>query len=322
MIEHPLLGMNHVTAMASDPQQIFDFMAKTLGLHLIKKTVNQDAHDAYHLYFTDDRGQAGTDMTFFTFPHQQKGKKGTNMISRVSFQVPSNTAIDYWHQRLRSAGVAIDAMTTTFGARSLSFHDQDDQAYQLISDEHNDGLAGGTPWQHSDVPAELAITGLGPVTITVVNQRHLDYVLTTIMGYTRIDAIGARTLYEVNHGGHGAQIIVEHREDLPLAQEGYGNIHHAAFNTEDETTLKSWINRIKQFRLAQSGLVDRYYFKSEYFRAAPQVLFEIATQGPGFLQDETYDEAGIDLELPPALAAQRAQIEAQLPPIQTNWRGQ
>ncbi len=129
MIEHPLLGMNHVTAMASDPQAIFDFMSKTLGLHLIKKTVNQDALDTYHFYFTDDQGTAGTDMTFFTFPNQEKGKKGTNMISRASFRVPSDAALDYWLKRFADKGVANDGISTQFDAKIINFHDQDDQQY-------------------------------------------------------------------------------------------------------------------------------------------------------------------------------------------------
>ncbi|KRM72871.1 ring-cleaving dioxygenase [Lacticaseibacillus brantae] len=326
MIEHPLLGMNHVTAMASDPQQIFDLMSKVLGLHLIKKTVNQDALDTYHLYFTDDMGTAGTDMTFFTFPNQAKGKKGTNMISRASFRVPNDAAIDYWLDRLNQHNVANEGITTQFGDKIINFHDQDDQQFQLISDEHNIGVAGGTPWQHNDVPDEFAITGLGPVTVTVFNVAHMDFVLTEIMGYTKQADEGNFGLYEVGHGepnlgGHGAQVIVEHREDLPVAEEGYGNIHHAAFNTEDRETLGTWIDRIRDYRLPQSGYIDRFYFKSDYFRAAPQILFELATAGPGFLQDETYDEAGIHLELPPFLESQRAKIEAGLKPVETDWRG-
>ncbi|OAU03752.1 ring-cleaving dioxygenase [Lacticaseibacillus rhamnosus] len=321
MIEHPLLGMNHVTAMASDPQAIFDFMSKTLGLHLIKKTVNQDALDTYHFYFTDDQGTAGTDMTFFTFPNQEKGKKGTNMISRASFRVPSDAALDYWLKRFADKGVANDGINTQFDAKIINFHDQDDQQYQLISDEHNHGVAGGTPWKHNDVPEEFAITGLGPVTVTIFNLGHMQYVLTEIMGYKQIAEDGNWSLYEVGDGGHGAQVILEHREDLPIPVEGFGNIHHAAFSTDNRETLGTWIDRIKQYRLPQSGYVDRFYFKSEYFRAAPQVLFELATTGPGFLQDETYDEAGIHLELPPFLESKRAEIERGLTPVKTDWRG-
>lgn len=321
MIEHTLLGMNHVTAMASDPQAIFDFMSKTLGLHLIKKTVNQDALDTYHFYFTDDQGTAGTDMTFFTFPNQPKGKKGTNMISRASFRVPSDAALDYWLKRFAEKGVANEGISNQFGTKIINFHDQDDQQYQLVSDENDHGVAGGTPWKHNDVPEEFAITGLGPVTVTIFNLGHMQYVLTEIMGYKQIAEDGNWSLYEVGEGGHGAQVILEHREDLPIAEEGFGNIHHAAFSTENRETLGTWIDRIKQYRLPQSGYVDRFYFKSEYFRAPPQILFELATTGPGFLQDETYDEAGIHLELPPFLESKREEIEKQLTPVKTDWRG-
>ncbi|MFD1431978.1 ring-cleaving dioxygenase [Lacticaseibacillus yichunensis] len=321
MIKHPLLGMNHVTAMASSPQAIFDLMSKTLGLHLIKKTVNQDAIDTYHLYFTDDTGTAGTDMTFFTFPNQLPGIRGTNMISRVSFRVPNDAALDFWEDRLNDRDIEHDPAESQFGSRHLNFRDEDGQEYQLISDENTHGVAGGTPWRHSDVPAEMAILGLGPVTVTVADQEHMHFVATDLMGYRQLAADGNFTLYETGEGGHGAQLIVEHRDDLPLAVEGFGQIHHAAFNTEDRETLQFWIDRISDYRLPQSGFVERYYFQSEYFRAAPQILFEIATAGPGFLQDETYDEAGIHLELPPFLEAQRASIEAGLTPIETRWRG-
>ncbi|WP_461212933.1 VOC family protein [Lacticaseibacillus sp. GG6-2] len=321
MIESPLLGINHVTAMAKDPEAIYTLMVKILGLHLIKKTVNQDALDTYHLYFTDDQGTAGTDMTFFTFPNQDRAQRGTNMISAVSFRVPNDAALDYWHERLQDRGLQTGTVRQQFDALVLDFTDADGQVYQLISDEHDHGVAGGAPWQHSDVPQEFAIVGLGPVTITIINLAHLDYVLTTVMGFEQIAEAASRRLYSVNAGGHGAQVIVEQNRTLPIAEEGYGMIHHAAFNTVDLTSLKSWVKQIASFRLPQSDLIDRYYFQSNYFRAAPQVLFEIATAGPGFLQDEGYDEAGVKLELPPKLEPRREAIEAGLKPFATDWRG-
>lgn len=321
MIESPLLGLNHVTAMAKDPEAIYALMVKVLGLHLIKKTVNQDALDTYHLYFTDDLGTAGTDMTFFTFPNQNRAQRGTNMISAVSFRVPTDAALDFWHERLADHGLHPGPIRQQFDALVLDFTDADGQVYQLISDEHDHGVAGGTPWQHSDVPEEFAIVGLGPVTITIINLTHLDYVLTTVMGFAQIAEADSKRLYSVNAGGHGAQVIVEQNRTLPIAEEGYGMIHHAAFNTRDLASLHSWVNHIASFRLPQSGLIDRYYFQSNYFRAAPQVLFEIATAGPGFLQDEPYAEAGIKLELPPKLESRRKAIEAGLKPFATDWRG-
>lgn len=315
--ENTLLGVHHATAITSDGQKIFDFFAKILGMHLIKKTVNQDDVETYHLYFTDDKGAPGTDMTFFDFPGIPKGIKGTNSISRVSFRVPNDASQAYWEKRFTEHNVAHEAISTQFGAKVLPFHDFDDQQYQLISDEDNHGVPGGTPWQKSPVPPEYAIQGLGPVRVTVYNQEHFDLLLRTVMGFKKVAEEGQFTLYEVNDGGHGGQIVLEHREDLPLAVEGYGNVHHAAWRVPDRGRLDYWIYRLKSFDLPQSGYIDRYYFKSEYFRAAPQILFEIATDGPGFLQDETYEEAGIHLELPPFLEPHRAEIEANLHPLNT-----
>ncbi|MCD2256670.1 ring-cleaving dioxygenase [Agrilactobacillus fermenti] len=315
-----LLGLHHVTAITSDAQKIFNFMSKLLGLHLIKKTVNQDDVSAYHLYFTDDMGTAGTDITFFEFPHLAKGKKGTNLISRIGFRVPNDAALTYWTKRFEVNHITHSEIKTQFRDKIIQFEDFDGQQYQLVSDEHNSGISGGTPFKKSDVPAEFAIVGLGPVQITVFNQGHLNLILTELMGFTQNETEGAFTRYELNNGGHGAEVIMEHREDVAPAEEGYGNVHHLAFRVSDETVLRTWIEKIKAYRLPQSGFVDRFYFKSEYFRAAPQILFEIATDGPGFLQDETYDEAGIHLELPPFLENRRSEIEAGLTPIKTELK--
>lgn len=202
----------------------------------------------------------------------------------------------------------------------MDFEDADGQAYQLISDQNDHGVAGGVPWRHSDVPPEFAIVGLGPVTVAVINAAHLARLLTTTLGFTQAETSGSQTLFQVGAGGHGAQVIVDHQPDLPIAEEGFGMIHHAAFTTADRTELAAWITRIGAAELPQSGLVDRYYFASTYFRAAPQILFEVATAGPGFFQDETPAVAGLHLELPPFLEPRRAAIEAKLPPLDSSWR--
>lgn len=312
-----LIGVHHVTAITSDAQKIYDFFTKVLGLHLIKKTVNQDDVHTYHLYFTDDMGTAGTDMTFFDFPGIQKGRPGTNSISRTTFRVPNDAALEYWAARFSESEVAYEDVSVQFGTKMIKFHDFDDQQYALISDEHNEGIGGGTPWRDNDVPEKYAIVGLGPVYVTVINREHLSLVLTDLMGFTEKETEGAFSKFELNDGGHGAQVVVEHDPDAPLAVQGYGSVHHAAFQTNDEDSLHYWIERVRATGLPQSGFVDRFYFKSEYFRAAPQVLFELATNGPGFLQDETYEEAGIHLELPPFLEQRREEIQAGLNPIDT-----
>lgn len=317
MVKTDLIGLHHVTAITSSSPKMFQFMTEILGLHLIKKTVNQDDVASYHLYFTDDMGTAGTDITFFDFPGLGHGMPGNNSISRIGFRVPNDAAIDYWVQRFDENDIKHDDVTTQFDAKTLFFYDFDNQRYQLVSDETNDGVAGGTPYRHSPVPDEVAITGLGPMVITLSHPEQLNPILTTVMGFNVIAVEGSQTLYELHHGGHGAQVIVNFDLMTSNALQGYGSVHHLAFRTSDHDTLEYWINRLQKAGLHDSGFVERFYFQSEYFRAAPGVLFEIATDGPGFLVDETYEEAGRHLELPPFLEPQRAAIEADLVPFNT-----
>lgn len=317
MMNTNLFGLHHITAITSSSPKIFQFMTEILGLHLIKKTVNQDDVRTYHLYFTDDMGGAGTDLTFFDFPGTPKGAQGKNGITRIGFRVPNDKALEWWQARLNEFDVKQSEIRTRFGAKYLYFYDFDDQQYQLVSDEDNHGVPAGEPYRHSPVPAEYAISGLGPSFVTVDYPEKLDQVLTEVMGFTKIATEDGKTLYELHDGGHGAQLITETSVILPNQDQGYGTVHHIAFRTENEASLRWWIERIKEARLAQSGFIDRFYFKSEYFRPGRGVLFEIATDGPGFLVDETYDEAGVHLELPPFLEEQREDIEAQLVPFNT-----
>lgn len=307
-----LIGLHHITAITSSSPKMYDFMTKVLGLHLIKKTVNQDDIRTYHLYFTDDMGSAGTDLTFFDFPGLFQGSKGKNGITRIGFRVPNDAALEYWIKRFDEFDIQHDDIEMEFDAKVLRFYDFDGEMYELISDENNYGVEGGTPFRYSPVPAEYAISGLGTTMITVNYEQQMHQVLTLVMGFKKIKTDGNKHLYELHHGGHGAQVIVEVRDDLMDEVQAYGTVHHIAFRTQDEDTLDYWIKRIKSYGLHDSGFVDRFYFKSEYFRPGRGVLFEIATDGPGFLLDETYEEAGVHLELPPFLEDQREDIEAHL----------
>lgn len=311
-------GIHHVTAMTSSAEKIYEFFTDILGLRLIKKTVNQDDIQTYHLFFADDLGSAGTDMTFFDFPGLPKGTKGTNTISRTSFRVKSDTSLNYWVDRFNKYGIDHGPIQERFGKKYLEFEDFDNQRYQLISDEQNHGVAAGVPWKKANVPAEHALIGLGPVFVTVTNFEHMQLVLSDVLDFKLVDAEGSFHLFEVGEGGNGASIIVEHREDLTEAQEGFGNVHHLALRVEDEDALRFWIDKIAKLHFPNSGFVERFYFKSDYFRAAPHILFELATDGPGFLEDETYEAAGEKLSLPPFLEGKRSEIEADVRPFDTS----
>ena len=204
-----------------------------------------------------------------------------------------------------------------FGKKTLSFVDFDDQQYQLISDENNKGVASGTPWQKGPIPLEYAITGLGPIFVRIAEFDYFKEVMEKVLLFKEIAHEGSFHLFEVGEGGNGAQVIVEHNVILPRAQQGFGTVHHAAFRVEDRSVLEEWIQRMQSFRFPTSGYVDRHFFESLYANVAPQILFEFATDGPGFMGDEPYETLGEKLSLPPFLEPKRKEIESLVRPIDT-----
>jgi glyoxalase family protein len=312
-----LKGMHHVTAITSSAEENYKFFTYVLGMRLVKKTVNQDDIQTYHLFFADDVGGPGTDMTFFDFPGIAKGIHGTNEISKTSFRVPSDAALDYWVKRFDRLEVKHTDIKEQFGKKTLSFVDFDDQQYQLISDENNKGIATGIPWQKGPIPLEYAITGLGPIFVRIAQFDYFKEVMEKVLLFKEIAQEGSFHLFEVGEGGNGAQVIVEHNVILPQAQQGFGTVHHAAFRVEDRTVLEEWITRMSSFGFQTSGYVDRFFFESLYARVAPGILFEFATDGPGFMGDEPYETLGEKLSLPPFLEPKREQIESLVRPIET-----
>lgn len=312
-----LKGIHHVTAITSSAEKIYEFFTYILGMRLVKKTVNQDDIQTYHLFFADDVGNAGTDMTFFDFPGIPKGTHGTNEIYKTSFRVPSDEALEYWVNRFDKYEVKHTGIKEQFGKKTLSFIDFDDQHYQLISDEFNQGVKSGIPWQKGPIPLEYAITGLGPIFIRVANIDYFKVVLEKVLLFRETAKDGSFHLFEMGEGGNGASVIVEYNPILPPAIQGYGTVHHAAFRVDDRTILEEWMKRMEGFGFPTSGLVDRYFFESLYARVAPQILFEFATDGPGFMGDEPYETLGEKLSLPPFLEPKRDIIEKLVRPIDT-----
>lgn len=310
MEQQQLRGVHHVTAITSSAEKNYEFFTYVLGMRLVKKTVNQDDIQTYHLFFADDKGSAGTDMTFFDFPNIPKGVHGNNEIYKTSFRVPTDKALEYWVKRFDRLEVKHTGIQTVFGKQTLSFVDFDDQHYQLISDEHNEGVPSGTPWEKGPIPLEYAITGLGPVYIRVQDIKYFKTMLEKVMLFREIDKANSLYLFEVGEGGNGAQVIVEHNEILPPSRQGYGTVHHAAFRVADREELDSWTNRFEGFGFHTSGYVNRFFFESLYIRVAPQILFELATDGPGFMGDEPYETVGEKLSLPPFLENKREYIES------------
>lgn len=312
-----LKGIHHITAITSSAEKIYEFFTYVLGLRLVKKTVNQDDIQTYHLFFTDDVGSPGTDMTFFDFPGIPKGVHGTDEISKTSFRVPDDKALEYWVKRFDRLNVRHDGIKEQFGKKVLPFVDFDDQQYQLISDENNEGVAAGIPWQKGPIPLEYAITGLGPVFVRVSQFNYLKAVLEQVYFMKEIAQEGSFHLFEMGEGGNGAQVIVEYNTVLPRARQGYGTVHHAAFRVEDKREIEAWMKHYATFQVPNSGYVERYYFGSLYANVAPGILFELATDGPGFMEDEPYETLGEKLSLPPYFEHRREEIEKLVRPLDT-----
>lgn len=312
-----LKGIHHVTAITSSAEKNYQFFTNILGMRLVKKTVNQDDINTYHLFFADDRGNAGTDVTFFDFQGIGKAQRGANEISRIGLRVPNDAALEYWVKRFSHYKVEQEPIQVIFGKKALFFVDFDDQEYALFSDENNMGIGSGTPWLNGPVPIEYGITGLGPIFFRVNKLDGMSKVLTQIMDMRHTQSESSYHLYEMGDGGNGASVILE-TVSLPLAYQGYGGVHHVAFRIEDRAELDQWIQRLNSVGVGHSGFVDRFYFKSLYTRLYPGILFEFATEGPGFIDDEEpYETLGEILALPPRFRDKRTYVESVVRPIDT-----
>lgn len=318
----PLGGIHHVTAITSSASEIYQFFTRVLGLRLVKKTVNQDDVRAYHLFFADDRGNPGTDMTFFDFAKSPKAVRGTNEIYRTSFRVKDDRSLDYWLKRFQRYQVKHEPIKTLLGRKWLHFMDFDEQMYTLVSDEKVPGVAAGEPWHLGPVPDEFAIIGLGPIFIRVNEMELMDRQLTQVMGLSMIKKESSFTLYEMTPKGNGAGVVIDYQRMMGQAIQGYGSVHHVAFRIKDREELDEWRVHLLQNQIPNSGFVDRYYFQSLYARIYPKVLFEFATDGPGFIdEEEPYETLGEALSIPPHLKIKSELIKQMIKPLNTKRSG-
>lgn len=314
-----LNGIHHVTAVSGRIGQNVDFYTRVLGMRLVKKSVNQDDVSAYHLFYADKIGSPGTDMTFFDWPQTGADQRGTDSVVATAFRVNGRPSLAYWAARLSEHGVAHVGLETFAGYDVLRFDDPEGQRLMLVDDGGAD--FEGEVWDGSDVPVEHAIRGFYAVVLSVPNLEPIDTILTRVLQYRaerRVQQAGGRdiVIYETGTGGPGRELWVITEPELPRAWLGAGGVHHVAFRVADDDHQRYWWERIAESGLQVSGVIDRFYFRSIYFRISRGILFEIATDGPGFATDETPDTLGEKLALPPFLEGQRAQIEAGLKPIQ------
>jgi glyoxalase family protein len=314
-----LNGLHHVTAITGQAGQNVTFYTQDLGMRLVKKTVNQDDVSAYHLFYGDEAGQAGTEVTFFDWPHTPPNKNGAGSIARVGLRVAGDETLDWWEKRLAEYGVQQMRISENGRQNVLRFRDPEGLELELADDK---GVPGGTPWKRSPVPVELGIRGLYSVTLMVSNLEPTAQMLTQVLGFSEAreyleqgDPNRRVVVFASGEGGPGNEVHVESGPHLPRTQLGRGGVHHVAFRTPDDESQLAWRDRIAGSGLGVTPVIDRFYFKSIYFRIPGGILFEIATDGPGFATDEDPERLGESLALPPFLEPRREQIEAGLKPI-------
>jgi glyoxalase family protein len=310
-----LTGLHHVTAVTGDAPGNHRFYTQVLGLRLVKKTVNQDDTSAYHLFYADGLASPGSDLTFFDWPVERE-RRGNHAVSRTGLRVAGETSLAWWTDRLKAHGTTPEPIRERHGRLVLDFEDPEGQRLCLVDDA---GRGDAHPWAKSPVPEEHQIRGLGPIEMSVPAIEGTSFVLLNVMnmrhegGYALPSGeTGEVTVFAMGEGGPQAELHVAVRPDLAPAQPGAGGVHHVAFRTPDRAGYDAWAERLRELRIPNSGPVDRFYFESLYLREPNGILFEIATDGPGFATDEPLETLGETLSLPPFLEPRRAQIEASL----------
>lgn len=310
-------GIHHLTAITAHAPENHAFHTQTLGMRLVKKSVNQDDTSAYHLFYADGVASPGSDLTFFDWPLPPE-KRGTHSIVRTGLRVASEATLAWWARRFADARVRCGKIASHDGRPTLDFEDPEGQRFALIVDTAPREPA--RPWAKSPVPAEHQILGLGPITLSVPVIDGTDLVLQKLLNMRRVReyTLGQGGpvvhVYEMGPGGAAAEVHVAVEPDLTPVRQGAGGVHHVAFRTTQKE-YQAWYERLQQLGVRSSGPVDRFYFQSLYFREPNGILFEIATDEPGFTADEPLETLGEKLALPPFLEDRRKEIEAGLRPL-------
>ena len=312
-----LTGIHHVSALSAHIGRTHDFYTRVLGLRPVIKTVNQDDPSMYHLFYGDGAGSPGSDMMVFDMPRAVRERRGNNSISRTTFRVGGEQALQYWEARLREYDVAHNGISMRDGRAVLEFDDFEGTQLALIDDG---GVGMAYPWGQSPVSAPFQIRGLGYITITVPALAPTHHFLTQALGLRQAHTYPAPEapqyqvhVYTTGDGGAHAEVHVVVRDDLPRARHGAGGVHHVALRIPDGQQIEHWVEQLNSAGYRNTGVVDRHYFASAYVREPNGVLFELATDSPGFAVDHPLD--GERLSLPPFLEGRRAEIEAQLKPF-------
>ena len=305
-------GLHHVTAIASDPQPNIDFYVELLGLRLVKRTVNFDDPGTYHFYFGDGIGTPGTILTFFSWPGSRRGVHGSSEVTATAFAVPPGSA-GYWLERLKGFHVSAERAPERFGEEVIRFADPDGTVIELIESASSDAVVS---WSGGLVPAQHAVRGFHHVSVSLQNAERTAKLITETFGYHLIQENGNRARFSASgEGRHGKTIDLISVPDVHPGRIAAGSVHHIAFRVPNDEQQIAWRERLIGQGYQVSPVMDRTYFHSIYFREPGGVLFELATDPPGFTQDESADELGSNLRLPAWLEQVRPQIEKALPKI-------
>jgi len=302
-------GIHHVTAISGGPQRNVDFYAGILGLRLVKKTVNFDDPETYHLYYGDGGGHPGTIMTFFPWTHAPGGRIGAGQLVVTSFSIPTSS-LGFWTERLVEKGVRFEKPRDRFGETVLTFEDPDHLRIELVAAE--DGRPG---WSEGTVPAEHSLRGFHHVALAVENPQSTVELMTETLGFGQVDETEGRARLAAGDGGPGNTVDVISASGFPGGSMGVGTVHHVAFRVPDEETQLALREEVSALGYNVTPVLDRNYFRSIYFREPGGVLFEIATDPPGFAVDEAESELGTHLKLPPWLETRRDRLEEVLPQL-------
>ncbi|MGI8484140.1 MAG: ring-cleaving dioxygenase [Thermomicrobiales bacterium] len=320
-----LTGLHHVSAVTSNIEGNRDFYTRALGMRIVKKSVNQDATDVYHLFYADGLGTPGTDVTFFDFQHTAPNHPGSGEIQEIALRVSGIDSLTYWQQRFDTLGIQHSTITTRAGRKALPFTDPEGQRLALIEDGGDAAaIPGGQPWELSTVPVEYGIKGLGAISISTARPDATLRVLTEIMGFRVIEdtpdaAVPGNRIVtlETGKGGPGGLFIVHVTTNAPRAHLGHGGVHHIAFRVPTFKEHDKWQRYLEEAGFHVTPVIDRFYFKAMYFREPGGVLYEISSDGPGFATDEPLESLGEKLALPPFFEDRRAEIEASIRPLDT-----
>jgi catechol 2,3-dioxygenase-like lactoylglutathione lyase family enzyme len=310
-MDKAITGIHHVTAIASDAQKNLDFYTGALGLRLVKITVNFDDPTSYHFYYGDRLGTPGTILTFFAWTEARRGQQGTGQATSVALSIPESS-LGFWIERLLKAGIAYQKPVRRFDEQVLTFRDHDGLMLELVAHqgaEKREGWAGG------DVPAEHALRGIHTVTLCLDGYEHTAKLLTETMKFRRVGEASSIFRYAAGEGGSGAMVDLRCAPDFWSGVVASGTIHHIAWRTPNDEQQQAWHDEVAGVGLNVTPQLDRQYFRSIYFREPGGVLFEIATDAPGFTADETEEELGTRLKLPPWIEPDRAYIESVLSPL-------